>query len=338
MPNPIDIDTLLSTPSPRLIEDIRQLKGDLLILGLGGKMGPSLAKLALNAYKEAGHPGKILGASRFSNRQLQDEMERIGVTTFRGDLLDPSFLQQLPEVENIIYMAGQKFGTKGNESTTWAMNSYLPGLVANKYHRSRIVAFSTGNVYPFVPVDGTGATEETPVEPVGEYAQSCLGRERIFQYFSEKHETPVVLFRLNYALDLRYGVLNDIAQAVWSNNPIDLSMGFANVIWQGDANEFAIRSLLHARSPAMPLNITGSEKIMIREVATRFGKAFDRQPVFIGLPQDTALLSDASKSFELFGMPSVSLEEMLEMTINWVLEGGVQINKPTHFQERKGKF
>ena len=332
------LEDKLSTPSSALIEDIKKIKGDILILGLGGKMGPSLAKLAKRAIDAAGINKKIIGVSRFSNASLYDELSAFGIECLRVDLLDDAKLQSLPNVENVIYMAGNKFGTTRNESHTWAMNVYLPGRVAQKFQHSNIVAFSTGNVYPLVNYQSGGATESTAPAPIGEYAQSCLGRERMFEYFSKRYQTPVLLFRLNYALDLRYGILTEVAKSVWEGNTIDLKMGYVNVIWQGDANSYAIRSLLHCSSPANILNVTGPETIAVKELATRFGEIFNKPPTFQNEAQATALLNNSTKAHQLFGLPKVSLEEMIQLTANWIMQDGPLLNKPTHFQERKGAF
>lgn len=328
----------LTRPGPSLLKDIVQIAGDLLILGVGGKMGPSLAILAKKAFVQRGMTNRVIGVSRFSDPLKQQELEEAGVETIPGDLLDESFLQKLPLVPNVIFMAGQKFGTMGQEDFTWAMNTYLPGRVAERFKASRIVVFSTGNVYPFTAIGSAGATEKTAVEPVGEYAQSCLGRERIFQYFARQHNTPTLIFRLNYALDLRYGVLNDIARKVWLGEPINLEMGYVNVIWQGDANAYAIRSLLLCQSPTRVLNVTGPEKLSLRDLATAFGERFQKQVRFEGEPSSTALLSDASNCFEELGPPSVSAAQLIDWTVEWIQCGGEAINKPTKFQVRDGKF
>jgi nucleoside-diphosphate-sugar epimerase len=301
-------------------------------------MGPSMAKLTKQAVDIAGVNKKIIGVSRFSEKGLQQELNEFGVETIGADLLNEEQVQSLPEIENVIYLAGTKFGTKGNESFTWAMNAYLPGRVSEKYKHSHIVVFSTGNVYPFTPVDLGGATEEQLPGPIGEYAQSCLGRERIFQYFSAKNNTPVLIYRLNYANDVSYGVLVEIAASVKEEKPIDLSMGYVNVIWQGDANEIAIRSLLHCEVPAKILNITGPETISVKWLSEEFGKIFGKSPRFINKEQPTALLSNAAKSIQTFGEPKVSLQTMIEIIGEWIEEGGKTLNKPTHFQERKGQF
>ena len=333
-----ELENKLSEPSKRLLEDIAKIQGDIMILGLGGKMGPSLAKLLKRAIDAVGISKKVIGASRFTNEALYNEMVDFGIECYRSDLLDDAALNKLPGAENIIYMAGNKFGTAGNEQFTWAMNAYLPGRVAEKYKNSNIVVFSTGNVYPFMSIESGGATESVPPAPIGEYAQSCLGRERVFEHFAIKNSTKMLLFRLNYALDLRYGVLLEIAKKVISQKPIDLSMGHVNVIWQGDANEYAIRSLLHCESPAHILNITGPETIPVQWLAEQFGEHFKATPIFVNQPAETALLNNASRAFDLFGIPLVSLHEMIMMTVEWVTTGGKEIGKPTHFQERKGEF
>lgn len=333
-----ELENLLSTPSEDLVKEISQLKGDILILGVGGKMGPSLAKLAARAIKQGGINKKVIGVSRFSEPGLQQELESYGMETIAIDLLDDRQLQSLPEVENIIHMAGKKFGTTGQEHFTWAMNAYLPGRVAEKFKNSRIVVFSSGNIYPFVSFGSGGAGEEVAPDPKGEYAQSCLGRERVFQYFSHLYKIPMLIYRLNYAVDLRYGNLLEIAQMVQENREIDLSNGHMNVIWQGDANEIAIRSLLVCSSPARILNVTGPETISIRWVAHELGILLGKTPVFKHQEEPVALLNNASQSHRLFGYPRVSLREMMEMTAHWVKIGGETLNKPTHFQERTGKF
>ncbi|MEO0416729.1 MAG: NAD(P)-dependent oxidoreductase [Verrucomicrobiota bacterium] len=328
----------LTQPNPSLLEDISQIKGDLLILGVGGKMGPSLAILAKRAFLQCGMTNRVIGVSRFSDPVKQKELEDAGVETIRGDLLSDPFLQSLPSVPNVIFMAGQKFGTIGQEPLTWTMNTYLPGRVADKFKASRIVVFSTGNVYPFTAVNGAGASEETPVGPVGEYAQSCLGRERMFQYFAKQNGTPILIFRLNYALDLRYGVLNDIARKVWRGEPINLEMGYVNVIWQGDANAYAIRSLLLCESPARVLNVTGPEKLSLRDLAITFGERLQKRVQLEGEASATALLSDASRCFTELGTPSVTADELIDWTVEWIQSGGEALNKPTKFQVRDGKF
>jgi nucleoside-diphosphate-sugar epimerase len=328
----------LLEPSDALIADMKRLKGDMILLGVAGKMGPAMARLARLATDRAGVKRRIIGVSRFSEPQSQAQLEADGIETVAADLLNEGQLTSLPDAPNVLYLAGTKFGTTGKESFTWAMNAYLPGRVAERYKNSRIVAFSTGNVYPFSPVAEGGVSEDHPTGPVGEYGQSCLGRERIFQHFSTKYNIPTLIYRLNYAIDLRYGVLLEVAKAVAEQRPIDLATGFVNVIWQGDANEIAIRAFHHCEVPAKILNVTGPETISVRWVAEQFGSHFGKSPKFINEVQPTALLSNASLAHRLFGYPRVTLRQMIEVTARWVQEGGKTISKPTHFQEREGKF
>jgi len=328
----------LLKPSDALVADMKALKGDIILLGVAGKMGPSMAKLARLAADRAGVKKRIIGVSRFSEPETQADLEANGIETFAADLLNEADLAALPDAPNVLYLAGTKFGTTGKEAFTWAMNAYLPGRVAERYKNSRIVAFSTGNVYPFSPVTEGGVAEDQPTGPVGEYGQSCLGRERVFQYFSSKYNIPTLIYRLNYAIDLRYGVLLEIARSVAEQRPIDLTTGFVNVIWQGDANEIAIRALLHCEVPAKILNVTGPETVSVKWLAEQFGNILGKTPVFINQVQSTALLSNASLAHQLFGYPRVSLRQMIAMTGAWMQQGGKTLNKPTHFQERNGKF
>ncbi|MCF3108757.1 NAD-dependent epimerase/dehydratase family protein [Niabella sp. CC-SYL272] len=332
------IEDELYQPSKALLEDLQALDGDIIFLGAGGKMGPSMIKLASIALRAANLSKRLIAVSRFSDEAAKKELEDLGVEIIAADLLDDAQLQALPDVKNVMYLAGTKFGTNGNEPFTWAMNAYLPGRVAEKYKNSRIVAFSTGNVYPFSKLEQGGFSEETKPDPVGEYGQSCLGRERIFQYFSRVYQTPVLIYRLNYAVDLRYGVLLEVGKSVYNGTPINISTGAVNVIWQGDANEIALRSFLHCSTPAKILNVTGPETISLTWLATQFGGLFDKQPVFTGQVQDTALLSNASEAHQLFGYPRVSLRKMIRLVADWIRLEGRQINKPTHFQERQGQF
>jgi nucleoside-diphosphate-sugar epimerase len=325
-------------PSPALIEDVSRIKGDIMLLGVAGKMGPSMARLARQAIDIAGSGQRVIGVSRFSDPASRAALEASGVETIAADLLNEAELAALPDAANVIYLAGHKFGTTGKESFTWAMNAYLPGRVAEKYRNSNIVAFSSGNVLPFVPVTSGGVSEETSPEPIGEYAQSCLGRERIFEYFSQKNNTPMLIYRLNYAVDFRYGVLVELAKSVLSGKEIDLRTENVNVIWQGDANEVALRSLLHCTAPAKMLNVTGPETLSTRWIAEQFGRIFNKQPNFSYESAGTALLNNASECHRLFGYPKVTIREIIELTATWMQEGGEALNKPTHFQERTGKF
>lgn len=333
-----ELEDRLARPSAALIDELSQLDGDIMLLGVGGKMGPSLARLAVNAIRQAGLDKKVIGVSRFSNKVLSRELEAAGVEIISADLSDDKALQALPETQNILYMAGNKFGTTGNEHFTWMMNAYLPGRVAEHFRNSRIVVFSTGNVYPFTPVGQGGATERTSPNANGEYGQSCLGRERIFEHFSHKNGTPMFIYRLNYAIDLRYGVLLELARSVKEGRSIDITMGHANVIWQGDANEIALRALLRCSSPPNVMNITGPETLSLRWAANEFGRKLGVEPIFTGQEAPTALLSNAAKVAATFGYPQVSLAEMIDWIGDWVGRGGETWNKPTHFQEREGKY
>lgn len=328
----------LLRPSEALVADMKKLQGDIILLGVAGKMGPGMARLAKEATDMAGVKRRIIGVSRFSDPQTRTALEAEGIETISADLLNEEELASLPDAPNVLYLAGTKFGTTGKEPFTWAMNAYLPGRVAERYRNSRIVAFSTGNVYPFSSVTEGGVSEDQPTGPVGEYGQSCLGRERIFQYFSEKYHIPTLIYRLNYAIDLRYGVLLEIAKSVAEQRPIDLTTGFVNVIWQGDANEIALRALHHCETPAKLLNVTGPETVSVKWLGEQFGSLLDKAPLFVNEPQTTALLSNASLAHQLFGYPRVTLRQMIELTAGWIRQGGKTLNKPTHFQTRNGKF
>jgi nucleoside-diphosphate-sugar epimerase len=333
-----ELEQGLSDPTPAVVETMRRLEGDLLVLGVGGKMGPSLARMAKRASEAAGIQRRIIGVARFSAPGLAAELERDGIETVSCDLLDDAALLKLPEASNILYLAGMKFGATGNEPLTWAMNTYLPAAVCRRFPKSRIVAFSTGNVYGLVPAESGGSRETDTPQPVGEYAMSCLGRERMFEYFSRTRGTPVALIRLNYACDLRYGVLVDIAQKVIAGAPVELGINCFNTIWQGDANALTLQCFDHVASPPFFLNVTGPEIIRVREAATQLGKLLGREPKFSGREKETALLSNASKSFDLFGQPGMTGEELLEQVAAWVSSGGPTLNKPTHFESRDGKF
>lgn len=336
--NLIEFEDQILAPSKALIDDMKNLSGDIMILGIGGKMGPSMGKLAIRAIKEAGDNQKVIGVSRFSDNTVRQQLEELGIVTIACDLLNGKELQKLPQTPNIIFLAGHKFGTTNNEDFTWAMNTYLPAMVAEHFKDSKIVAFSSGNVLPFVPITAGGASEELAPGPIGEYAQSCLGRERIFQYFSKKNRTKVLIYRLNYAVDFRYGVLVEIARTVLNDQPIDLTTGNVNVIWQGDANEIALRSLIYCSCPAKILNVTGPETLSIKWIAERFGELFEKKPTFINEPEGSALLNNASECHRLFGYPQITIRQAIEITAHWLIQGGDTFNKDTHFQERKGKF
>jgi len=333
-----ELEELLSRPNARDVAFLRELEGDLLILGVGGKMGPSLARRARRAADEAGVSKHIIAVARFSRAGLREELERAGIETIVADLLEEDQLAALPDVPNVIFMAARKFGTTGNEYLTWTLNCYLPARVAERFHRSRIVAFSTGNVYPLVPIAHGGPSESCPTSPVGEYAQSALARERLFEYFSARYGTQVTLLRLNYAIDLRYGVLLDIGQKVFEGRPVNLAMGMVNVIWQGDANSVCLRAFRLCQSPPAVLNLTGPETLSVRALAQRFGEHFGIEPVFEGVEGQTALLSNAARCHALLGYPEVSVEQMIEWVAHWIRAGGVTWNKPTHFEVRNGRF
>ncbi len=333
-----DLEEIMSRPAAETVETVSKLDGDIIILGAGGKIGPTLAKLAKNAIEEAKIDKRVIAVSRFSTPGVKRKLNDAGIETISCNLLDKEAVDRLPEASNVIYMVGRKFGTKGDEPLTWATNTYVPALVAQKFRRSRIVVFSTGNVYPLVPVSSGGATESHPPGPIGEYAQSCLGRERIFEYFCGKFGTEAVFLRLNYAIDLRYGVLLDVAQKVFRGIPIDLRMGYVNVIWQGDVNNAAIRAFTLCRNPPGILNVTGPETVSIRWLATCFGEIFGKEPVFENEEIETALLSNASEYHRLFGYPDVTLKQMIRWVAHWVLIGGPTLNKPTHYEVRDGRF
>jgi len=324
------LEDYLSNPYPEDIEVARQLNGDILLLGAGGKMGPTLARRIRRALPDH---HRVFAVSRYSNQDVRRRLEAAGITTVSADLLSPGSLDDLPDAPYVIYAAARKFGTGADAASTWVTNSFLPGLVAQRYPRSRIVSFSTGNVYPLVPVDCGGATEETPTDPVGEYGQSALGRERVFEHFSRTLGTRMAFLRLNYAVELRYGVLADIASKVISGVPINLATGHVNVIWQGDANSVCLRALAHCASPPFIINLTGLETLRVRDIASWFG-----EPVFEGQESPTALLSNAQLCARLFGPPRVAIRDVAAWVGDWIRMGGTRWNKPTHFEVRDGKF
>lgn len=335
------LEEKLSEPNDRDIALMRNLTGDVIVLGAGGKMGPSLAKLAKRAAEEAGARRRVIAASRFSSPQLREDLEAAGVETIACNLLDRDEVATLPRCENVLFLAGRKFGSTDRSDLTWAMNTMVPANVAYRYGDSRIVAFSTGNVYRFAsatlaPLSGSHEIDEP--EPRGEYAQSCLGRERVFEFFSHELGTKCLIFRLNYAVDLRYGVLLDIARKVYRGEPVDLTVGHFNTIWQGDANSYALRCLELCASPPLILNVTGAEVISVRDVAEFYARRFGRDAVFHGEESGEALLSNATLCHKLLGPPGVTLEELMEMVAHWVEIGGRSLNKPTKFDVRDGKF
>lgn len=336
--NEQQLEDILSLPSAADLEAARSLEGPLLILGAAGKMGPSLAHLAKRALEAAGNPARVIAVSRFSNPDSRAQFESWGIETIPCDMLEPGALERLPDAPNVIFMAARKFGSSGLPSLTWATNTLLPGLAAQRYRRSRIVAFSTGNVYPLTPVDSGGPTEESPTSPVGEYAQSALGRERLFEHAALTWQTPVTLLRLNYAVELRYGVLVDIARKVHAGTPVDLTMGHVNVIWQGDANSATLRALPLATSPAFILNLTGAATLRVRDIAEGFARRFGNQAILHGTEAPTALLNNAALYHRLLGSPRVSVDQMMDWITAWITQGGASLGKPTHFENREGKF
>lgn len=331
------LEDRLTQPSDELCSDLVDVGGDILIIGVSGKMGPTLARLAKRALDKAGSKQQVYGVARFSNEAEREQLERWGIKTIKLDVVHDD-LSKLPAAENVIYMVGHKFGTTGQEYRTWAVNTYAAGRVGEALQGRRIVVFSTGNVYPLTPVTRGGSLETDKPDPVGEYAQSCLGRERLFEYMARKYNMPVLIFRLNYAIDLRYGVLCDLAQQIWAGQPVDLNMGHVNVIWQGDANERALRSLKYTAVPPRILNITGPETLSVRWLAEELAERLGRPVTFIGEEQPTALLSNAYESNQLFGYPKVTIGTMLDWTAEWIKLGGPTLGKPTHFSERKGAF
>lgn len=341
--NPIhtiaELEEALSRPTTGVLDTLRSLEGDVMVLGAGGKMGPTLARMVRRGFDEIGHQQRrVLAVSRFSSASATRSLLGHGVETMACDLRDRAAVAALPEVPNVIFMAGQKFGTSEAPELTWVMNTLVPAIVAERFARSRIVVFSTGCVYPLVPADGPGSRECDDLGPPGEYANSCVGRERVFTHFAKQHGTRALLFRLCYAIDLRYGVLCDVAQKVAQGQPVDVTMGSANVIWQGDANARAIQCLARTASPPPALNVTGIERVSVRWLAQRFGESLGRAPIICGQESATAWLWDASRSYELFGPPTVTLEEMIEATARWHRQGGATLGKPTHFESTDGRF
>lgn len=338
MPDEAQLERDLSEPTADLIEAMARLHGDILVLGVSGKMGPSLARLALRASREAGVDRQVIGVARFSNPAVRESLEADGVWTLEADLFDQQALARLPDVANVVYMVGQKFGTSDDASRTWAVNAFLPGLVAERYAGSRIVAFSTGNVYPFSDVTTDGPDESMPLAPVGEYSQSAMARERVLEFYSRRHGTPMAILRLNYAIEPRYGVLRDLADTVWAGAMVDVAMGFVNVIWQRDANAVALRAFEHCATPPLVLNLTGRPAQSVRWLAEQLGQRLDRSPLILGVESRQALLSDAARCEALFGPTPVGIEEMLDRVAAWVKGGGRSLARPTHFTERGGRF
>lgn len=333
------LNEMLTTPSDKLINDMEKIQGNIMILGAGGKMGGDISILAARAAKASGIPKKIYAVSRFTKPEVTERLAKEGIEIIAADLTDDEALDKLPDCENIVFMAGRKFGTDGSEYLTWGMNSWLPCMTAKRFVHSRIVAFSSGNIYPKVPTGSGGATEETKVVPVGEYPMSCLARERAFEFAAKTKGTSVCIMRLNYAIDLRYGVLHDIAQSIIAEKPIDLSaMPSFNCIWQKDANEAALRLLLHTSPETNIVNVTGPETAGVKTVAQTLAKLLGKEAIFVGEEAESAYLNNAGKMFSMFGYPSVSLNELIHWQAEWILSGGRSLGAPTHFEERNGKY
>jgi nucleoside-diphosphate-sugar epimerase len=333
-----ELEAALSVPTTGVIRTLESVSGHLMLLGVGGKMGPTLARMAKQAYREAGRDGRVIGVSRFSDHAVRRRLESWGVETIACDLLDEAAVNQLPEVENVIAMTGFKFGAAANPSLTWAMNCYLPAMISRRFSASRIAVFSSGNVYGLTPVAGGGSRVDDPLRPVGEYAMTVLGRERMYEYFSRELGIRMVLLRLNYATELRYGVLVDIALRVLQGEPIDVTMGYVNVIWQREANAMALEALACTEVPPRVLNIAGPEILKVRDVANEFGRLFGKSVELVGQEAEDAFLNNAEASFQQFGRPQVSAAQVIRWTAEWVLRGGENWGKPTHFEGRDGTY
>jgi len=329
------LEEFMSAPSSALVADLARAPGDILVLGVGGKMGPTLARMAKRAVPDR----RVIGVARFSSRGLRERLEARGIECIAADLLDRSALERLPRLPNVVFMAGHKFGAAGNAAFTWAMNVGVPFMVADAFRGSRIVVFSTACVYPYVEVTGAGAREDTPtLPPAGDYANSCVGREQAFAYGSLAHGTPGRLVRLEYAIDMRYGVLHDVGRKVFAGAPVDVAMGHVNVIWQGDANEQALRLLAHCTAPTSPINVSGPEVVSVRSLAAEFGKRFAKAPRVTGTEAPTAWLVDSRAAQRLLGAPRVPLAQMIDWQADWIAHDGPSLGKPTHFETRDGRY
>jgi len=330
-----ELDDLLSAPRAETTAALKECPGDIIILGAGGKMGPTLARMAARARTDS---RRVIAVARWSSVSIRHAVNDAGIETLRCDLLDPEAVARLPDAPNVIFMAGQKFGTADEPAMTWAINTIVPAHCARRYRDSRIVAFSTGNVYPLTPVKRGGSREDDTPSPVGEYAASCVGRERVFEYYSQFHRTRVAICRLNYAIDLRYGVLVDIALKVYRDEPVSVEMGYVNVIWQGDANRIALECLALTSSPPFVVNVTGADILSVREIAEWFGRRFGKRVQFVGAERSDALLSNTSRMREKFRAPEVSLDQMREWVAQWIEGGGPLLGKATKFEARDGRF
>ena len=336
--NEAELDEILSAPRPETVEALRRCPGDIVVLGAGGKMGPTVARMAARTAAQVGDGRRIFAVSRFSSPDVARSLGGAGVETIACDLLDRDAVSALPDAANVIFMAGQKFGTASSPATTWAMNTIVPAICAERYRAAHLVAFSSGNVYPLVPAESGGAREDDPLGPVGEYAISALGRERVIEFYSARYHTLAAIIRLNYAIDLRYGVLADIALRVWNQQAVPLAMGHVNVIWQGDASRIAIEALALAATPPFVVNVTGTKALAVRAIAEAFAVAFGKSLRFKGKERADALLSNTERMRASFSPPEVSLDTMIARVADWIRAGGPMLGKPTHFEERSGKF
>lgn len=332
------LNEMLTEPSLALVEDMKKIKGDIMVLGAGGKMGPTLCVLAKRAIERAGVNKRVIAVSRFTDAIATEFLHKNNVETISCDLLDVEQLHALPEVENVIYMAGRKFGTDGQEWQTWAMNATLPAFVAEKFKKSSIVVFSSGNLYPIIPLSDGGCRETDRPGPIGEYPMSCLARERAFEFAANRYGTKIFIYRLNFAVDLRYGVLYDMADRIMRGEPISIKTPCLNCIWQGSANEIALRGLLHAASPVKIMNVTGPETLSIKKAALQLGEYLGKTPIFDGEAGNDAYLNDSAEAMETFGYPAVSMRTLIRWQAEWILDGGRSLGKPTHFEERKGSY
>ena len=330
-----ELDDALSLPRPETTAALDACPGDVVILGAGGKMGPTLSRMARRAARDS---RRVIAVSRWSSADARQRLESAGVETVSCDLMDRDLVAKLPDASNVIFMVGQKFGTTDAPEMTWGMNTLVPAFCADRYRDARIVAFSTGNVYALTPVESGGSRETDTLAPVGEYAASCVGRERMFELHSRRYGARVSILRLNYAIDLRYGVLVDIALRVFRSEPVSVDMGYVNVIWQGDANRVAIETLPFAASPPFVVNLTGRETLSVREQAAWFGQRFGKSPRFTGSERPDALLSNTARMASSFAPPAMSVDDLRRRVADWVERGGPLLGKPTKFETRDGKF
>lgn len=334
-----ELEERLSRPTAGVLDTLRAVSGDVLVLGAGGKMGPTLARMVRRGFDTIGEPNRrVVAVSRFSSPTAAASLQEHGVETISCDLTDRSAIERLPEFPNLLYLVGQKFGTSDAPEKTWLTNAVVPAFVAERFPRSRTVVLSTGCVYPLMDPSGPGATESSPLTPPGEYANSCVGRERVFEHFSKVRGTPMAFVRLCYAIDLRYGVLLDLARKIVADQTIDLDMAATHVIWQGDANARVIQCLGRTSAPPVAVNVTGRERLVIRDLATRLGLLLNRDVRLTGTESNVAWVWDAGRSYEWFGPPEVSIDEMLAWTADWLRRGGETLDRPTHFEVRDGQF